>query len=136
MPMDAFDTDELAWMQAAQEDGMMDTCVVLSYADGATDAYGMPVRTWVESDEMACGYDGRRHTQQGVPAGTPGAQVELTDGRIRLPIDTVISVLDRIRVTHRFGVELSEAIEYEVIGEPRRGPSGLLVDVRRVTSDG
>lgn len=136
MPMDVFDAAELAWMQSDQESAMMDTCVVLNYMDGATDGYGMPVRTWVEGVETACGYDGRRHVEQGVPGGTPGAQAELTDGRIRLPIDTVINIVDRIRVTHRFGVLQSSAIDYELVGEPRRGPSGLLVDVRRVTTDG
>lgn len=134
--MDAFDSSELALMQAAQEAGMMDTCVVLKYVEGATDAYGMPLRTWVEGAMTVCGYDGRRHVEQGVPGGTGGAQVALTDGRIRLPLETEISIVDRVRVTQRFGVLLETPVDYELSGEPRRGPSGLLVDVRRVTSNG
>ncbi len=128
--MDIFDSDELSLMQSAQEAAMMDTCVLLKYVDGATDEYGMPRPVWVEGPILACGYDGRRHVEQGVPGGTDETQVELTDGRIRLPIDTDIRNLDKVRVTHRFGVLQEAALEYELVGAPRRGPSGLMVDVR------
>ena len=134
--MDAFSSDELTRMQAAQVDGMMDTCTVWRYMDGASDEYGMPNPTWVFGAICSCGYDGRRHVEAGVPGGTPITQAALTDGRIRLPIDTQISLLDRIELTHRFGVMLDAGVMYELAGEPRRGPSGLLCDVRKVSSNG
>lgn len=134
--MDAFSLSELSAMQAAQEAGMMDVGVILHHVDGATDAYGIPVDTWVEGSVTVCGYDGRRHIETGVPGGTGATQVALTDGRLRLPIDADVSTLDRFRLTERFGVMLETPILYEFIGETRRGPSGLLVDVRLVVSNG
>lgn len=130
--MDAFSLVELAAMQAAQEAGMMDSGVLLAHVPGGTDEYGIPVDTWVEGAVIACGYDGRRHIETGVPAGTDATQVALTDGRLRLPIDTVFDNLDRFRLTERFGVMLASPILFEFVGEPRRGPSGLLIDVKLV----
>lgn len=130
--MRALTTTELSRMQGAQESAMMDQGVILAYVAGAADEYGMPYPLWVEGVVTECGYDGQRRQETGVPAGTPDTQVELTDGRLRLPIDTAINRLDRFRLTHRFGVLLETALTFEMMGEPRRGPSGLLVDVRRV----
>jgi hypothetical protein len=132
----ALTTDELSRMQTTQESAMMDTCIILRCTDGCADEYGMPITAWVEGAAIVCGYDGRRHVEAGIPAGTPATQVALTDGRVRLPIETDISNLDRIELTHRFGVLLPEPALFEISGDPRRGPSGLLVDVRRVTSNG
>lgn len=130
--MNPFRAEELNRMQAAQEAGMMDACTVLRYESGGEDEYGMPIERWTEGATIACGYDGRRRSETGVPAGTDLTQVGLTDGRLRLPIDTVIGQTDRIRLTHRFGELLENSIVFDLIGEARRGPSGLLVDVRKV----
>lgn len=132
--MRAFTLTELSRMQGAQEGAMQDQGAILHYVAGVTDEYGMPVSVWVEGPVTECGYDGQRRQEAGVPAGTPDTQVELTDGRLRLPIDTTISRLDRFELTQRFGVMLETPVVFELMGEPRRGPSGLLVDVRRVTN--
>lgn len=134
--MRRFTTTELERMQGTQVQAMQDVCVILEHVDGVTDEYGMPVPVWIEGPVTECGYDGRRHLEAGVPAGTPTTQVEMTDGRLRLPIDTRIEITDRVRLTHRFGVMLATPIMYELTGEPRRGPSGLVVDVQKVVNNG
>lgn len=131
-----FTPDEFADMQTDQAAHMFDTCTLVIYVAGATDEYGMPLTTWVAGPVVACGYDGRRHAETGIPGGTEQTQVIITDGRVRLPIDTEIMTQDRLLVTHRFGVLLETPILYELVGEPRRGPSGLLCDIRRVVNNG
>jgi hypothetical protein len=68
--------------------------------------------------------------------GTENRRPDLTAERInvtvRLPITTTIKATDHVKITHRFGVALSTAQIYEVIGEIRRGPSGLQVDLQEI----
>jgi hypothetical protein len=58
------------------------------------------------------------------------AEAHVFDAQLRLPIDTEISNVDRVNITHRFGVMLETPIEYELLGEAMRGPSGLVVNLR------
>lgn len=126
--MNDFTATELSRMQTAQDAAMQDTCVVLEYSGGATDDYGMPLPAiYTAGDTLACGLDTNPRGE-----AMSGAQVAMVDARLRLPIGTVLDVRDRIRVTHRFGVAIT-AETYEILGVPRRGPSGLLVDLKRVT---
>ena len=127
MTMSAFSTDELEAMQATQESAMMDTCIVLEYSAGAADEYGFPDPAWNGGSSYDCGLDGGERREL-----LDETQVIEYDAVLRLPIDAEISQVDRIRITHRFGVELDTAVDYEIVSEPRRGPSGLLVELRKV----
>lgn len=117
---------ELAGMQATQVAAMMDQCELLIRTEVAADDYGMPVVRWLVSGTPMCGLDTKasREFRQ--------AEAPYYDARVRLAIDTDISGVDRVRVTHRFGVALDEAVEYEVVGEAMQGPSGLVVMLRSV----
>lgn len=125
--MKAFSTAELTRLQSAQVAAMQDTCVVQSYAR-TLDSYGSPVETFTDGSAIACGVDmtaGRENRRADM-------NVERIDATVRLPIGTVIKAADHVKVTHRFGVALGTALIFEVIGEIRRGPSGLRVDVQAV----
>jgi len=124
-----FNTDELTRMQAAQQAGMMDTCIVSTFAAGETDPYGEPSQSWTDGAATRCGLN--MATQREVMDGT---QVVLADAVLRLPIATVIGARDRVTVTHRFGVALNPVLNYEWIGEPMRGASGLRVNLRTRTN--
>ena len=109
---------------------MMDTCVILDYQDGLPSNLGKPMKMWTpRATATACGYNGQARREV-----MDGAQVVITDAVARLPIETTLERRSRIRVTHRFGVALSTEPEYEIIGEPRRGPSGLVLNLRSVTN--
>ena len=127
MTMADFSTAELAAMQATQESAMMDTCVVLEYSAGTADEYGYPDPAWNAGLSYACGLDGGGRREL-----LDEAQVVEYDAVLRLPIDAEVEQVDRIRITHRFGVELDTSVDYEIVAEPRRGPSGLLVTIRKV----
>jgi hypothetical protein len=120
---------ELIALQATQEAAMPDECMLLRRVETGTDAYGMPEVEWVASPPYPCGLADRASRE--VLAGT---QVPLYDARLRLPLalDGAIDEADRVRITKRFGQALASPAEYEFIGLPRRGPSGLVADLRKV----
>jgi hypothetical protein len=123
-----FQTGELTRFRSAQEAAMMDTAVRLVYREIAANEYGMAIKVWSEDEELACGYDATAIKQV-----MDGAQVILTDARLRLPNGTTLDNRDRFKVTKRFGEILDDPPTYEILGEPRQGPSGLLIDLRLVT---
>ncbi len=127
--MRAFQAGELSRMQATQEAAMMDTCVHLRRFTQEDD-YGNPVETFAEGESFACGIDLPPKNAEAQVNG----QVVMVDARLRLPLDaeTAIGNAERIRLTHRFGMALASDQDYEVIGEARRGPSGLVYNLRKV----
>lgn len=122
-----FSATELARMQAAQTSAMQDTGVRLAYS-ATTDAYGNPVASYTPGTPGPCGFDPTNDDEV-----QESGQVVTAEAAIRLPIDTVLDPRDRWRITHRFGVAVT-AMDYEIIGLPQRGPSGLVLKVRKVTS--
>jgi hypothetical protein len=126
-PMTSFTAAELACMQTTQESAMLDQCDLLqSFMTDRKDAYGQPVEQMVVKATLACGLDMRPSRE------TLNAEARLYDARLRLPIDTDVTGVDHVLVTHRFGVMLDTPLEYEVLGEPQRGPSGLRLELRGV----
>lgn len=126
--MTKFSPAELARMELAQTGAMQDKCIIMVYSAEDGD-YGpsMDYPTYTAGDPVVCGY---KPTSKEV---MDGSQVAMTDGKLRLPIGTDVSHLDRIRLTHRFGVALSTPETFEILGQPERGPSGLVLNLRMVT---
>lgn len=125
--MNVFTSAELSRMQGAQVGAMQDVCIVQSYSR-TLDSYGSPVETFADGSAIACGVD----MTAGRESRRADMNVERIDATVRLPIGTVIKATDHVKVTHRFGAALGTALIFEVIGEIRRGPSGLRVDVQAV----
>jgi len=122
-------TYQLSRMQDANEAAMWDTCRLVVRVTGAVDAYGHPAEMWAEgATDVACGLDLRSSYEV-----LRGTQVPRYDARLRLPIDTEITNVDRVKVTHRHGVALATPLVFEFIGQPRRGPQGLLVELKTLT---
>ena len=126
--MDAFATAELSGMQDTAEESMMDACTLGVWSSGSADAYGQRVETWTPGSPFACGFNPKGGREVAGAEATP----ILTDASVRLPIATVLNRKDQITITHRFGVALSPTQTFEIVGEPRRGPSGLQLDLRKV----
>lgn len=120
---------QLARMQDAAEAAMWDTCVILEYDGDAVDNYGQPAPEYTPRvPSVACGFNANLHREV-----MQGSQVVLTDAVLRLPIDTEMDNRDRVQISHRHGVELDDPPQYELIGEPARGPSALVLNLRLVT---
>ena len=117
---------ELATMRATKDDAMMDTCVILRY--GSTkNAYNLPDVTYTpDASGTACGFEAN-------PSKEVLDQVPMSEARVRLPIGTTLDHKDRIRITHRFSETESSPITFDVVGLTKRGPSGSLVWLKKVT---
>lgn len=128
--MRSFTATELDRMQTTQESAMQDTCVLLARTEGATDDYGYPAVTWTTVDTVDCGF---RPLNKGEFMGD--AEVDMPDAKLRLSIDNATDTdnFDRVQITHRFGVALTAALTFEIIGSAERGPSGLVLNLRLVT---
>ena len=113
---------------------MSDTCTLILRGESTADDYGLPTVVWTEGAGIACGLDlgggsGAKHSRQ----VQPGTFVPVYDARLRLPIGTDVLNLDRVRVTHRHGEALATGLLFSVIGEPMRGPLGLVLLLKTVT---
>lgn len=127
--MRLFQTAELSRLQTAQNNAMQDTCVIQAYS-ATFDTYGAPVITFTDGAPMACGFD--------PTGGKKNRRVDLTalhvDATVRLPIGTAVNAKDRIKVTRRFGAWLAAALVFDVQGSPQQGPSGLVLELAKVTA--
>lgn len=107
---------------------MLDTCLIMHFDGSEMDDYGHPQPAYSVCTETRCGFDPTASRE--VMADTA---VVLTDARLRLPLDTEVDPKDRVKVTHRYGRELSSQPAYEIVGEPMAGPSGLVLDLKLAT---
>lgn len=123
-----FTADDLARMRASQTGHMQDLCIIQVYTR-TFNSFGEPVVTYVDAlSSTVCGLDMRpgaeRHNQQ-------NTALEY-DATIRLPIETSMDARNRIKVTQRFGEDLTTPLVFEVVGSVQRGPSGIRLMLRRV----
>ncbi len=123
-----FTTAELTGLQTAQDVHMMDTCTIDVYTDAGADAFGNPNPSWVAGVAMACGF-----RSDVIDEELDTSNVPIIDAKVRLPIGTTINPQNRITITKRHGVTLSPSRRFEIVGEPKRGPSGLVLDLKAVT---
>ena len=121
-----FTTDDLSFFQTTQETYMQDTGKVGTYSV-AENTYGEMIVTYTFGDAMDCGF---RHLTAREIERLEGIALPV-DAEIRLAIDTTITGKDQFKLTHRFSVDVTDET-YQVVGEPRRGPSGLQVFLRLV----
>lgn len=123
----SFSSLELAGQQYAQQAHMMDTGTVDVYTDAGDDAYNNPNPSWVAGTPTACGFMATRDEE-----GNEAGKVPLRDARLRLPIGTTITAKDQFTLTKRHGIAITP-VTYAVVGTPKQGPSGLVVDLELVT---
>jgi hypothetical protein len=124
-----FSAGELSRMQGTQESAMMDTVQRLERSV-VKDQYNADSETFTPGTSYPGGFDPDPSTE-----GMAASEVAMMDAKLRMPlsVDGVIGTGDRVRITHRFGVALDSPPDFEVVGLPERGPSGLVLTLKRVT---
>lgn len=128
--MRAFAPAELSGMQRTQNAAMMDTCIIYAHSATSQNAYGKPGATYTLGVRRTpCGYDATASDE--ILQGNESVTV---DAVFRLPVGTQIAALDRVQLVARFGTDLVTPILFEVIGMPDGGPSGIVVNARKVVS--
>ena len=136
--MPLFSTAQLAMMQGVQNAHMQDEGWAYRYDPTAVNAYNLPVAAYTRaSHATVCGFEPTASEVQ------RSGEVGTIDGKLRLPIGTVINEHDLFLLTKRYGVALTDTSVvngsnvtgqlYSVFGPPERGPSGLVVKLKSVT---
>lgn len=122
-------SDDLIWMRAGNEGLFTGTCVRMVYTMALTRS-GAEETTWPDGATYPCRF--------GSLSGSENPGQDLTKLRygatLCLAHDAVFDYRDRVRLTHHLGEELAEPEEFEIVGHPERGPSGLLLQLRRITA--
>ncbi|NNJ10585.1 hypothetical protein EKD04_009615 [Chloroflexales bacterium ZM16-3] len=90
-------------------DTMRDRCIVLRSTEGAQDAHGMPMMSYVAGSPVPCGFSIRSRREV-----MGGAQVVVEVTAIRLPLSEPVTTLDRIRLIARTGRDFVSPIVYEI----------------------
>lgn len=118
---------EISRMQTTQQGSLHETVVVQRYSSVA-DSYGNPTPTYTDQAAISGGL--RFMTPREVQRT---GEVPIIDAELRLPISTVLDDRDRIKITHRYGTALAIVWVFELVAPPKRGPSGLVCQLRWVT---
>jgi len=121
-----FTAGELQGFSRTQSESLQDTCTIDRYS-ASYNSYGEPVISYVTSSGILCGVNmtGGRESYKDQMIVTNSDLV------LRLPMDTLIDKKDRVTITKRYGVAVS-GIQYQVISDPRKGVSGIQVDLSRI----
>lgn len=127
--MAALTAQQMERMRLTQEAHMMDQGHVMTFHDGEKDIHNVPVPSWMMQPATKCGFRFANKTDEVQGRG----DVPTIDAELRLPKGTQICKWDRFRLTHRLGVALDMITEFEIVGEPRLGPSGIVCDVMLAT---
>jgi hypothetical protein len=112
-------------LAAVQMAHMQDQCNIGRHVSSGTSSLGDPVDFWPYTTGTVCGLEMTGGTEQykGQIFSTP------VDAILRLPKGTEISVEDKILMVS--GTASGDT--FEVIGEPRKGPTGIRINLRRIT---
>lgn len=127
MPL-SLSASELSQLQTEYEATFSDTGQIGTRTTD-TNAMNETEKTWSYGDALACGFQYLGGTER-----SRGAEGTITpvNARVRLPRGTSISPLSRFKLTHRYGTVLSTPQEFDVVGYPQEGPSGVVVDLQEV----
>lgn len=121
---------ELTGMRDTVESSFFDVCQLgtPTVAEDAADPGADPgADTYDYGDAIACGFD---------PAvageAQDGSAAPLVDAVLRLPVGTTVTEIYRVRLTQRHGETLDTAEDYRIEGPPERGPSALVLKLKRI----
>lgn len=122
-----FDAQTLAQLRRTQEASMMHECDIEPYivGDDGSISYGQPVHS-------ICGFMYETRSQNAV---NDLYEIIQANGELRLPLDVVIGMRDRVTITKSFGRALDPAPRFEVCELPDSfGPSGHVVKLKEIYS--
>ncbi len=116
-------------MRNTQTAAMMDACKLLT-PSATTGDFGQHGATYSEGSEIACGFESPTAQRGGTLAGVE----VILNARVRLDLTNGANVTPnhRIKLTKRLGTALATAETYRVVGWPKRGPTGFVVELERI----
>lgn len=123
-------TGEMARMAGVQESAMLSRVEILEGIETGTDAWNKKTVMHQLKATSVCGFD-TTNTQEVMDT----AEVVTIDAVARLPLalDGTVVNTDRIRLVELWGSEVPTPLSYEIVGQPERGPSALVLNLKLVT---
>lgn len=128
----AFSTTELTGMRSAQADHMMDTCLVREHSDGARSARGLVSSDFTDATPIDCGLELKFGFERYVGMTDRNVKYIQYNGILRVPIGTVITEKDIVRITHRHGEAITPALDFEVVSPETRGATASRYLLKKV----
>jgi len=127
-----FRSSTLVRMREVQDAHMQDVCHILTYDTTWEDVddYGIPVDEYLTEVETICGL--KLYSPKEIHAS---GEVPVILGELRLPIGTEVDTRSRVSIVERYGETLTEPMLFDITGPVRRGPSGLVVNLRAVDEE-
>jgi hypothetical protein len=120
---------QIAQMRHTQSDLMGDTCQIGVFSAGNADAHGTIRGTYTYGSVLSCGFEWRGQSEQ----HTQIMSTFNADAVLRVPVTSSVASRDRVKVTHRYGEDITD-LTFEVIGVGMRGPTATLVFLKQVTT--
>lgn len=119
--------NRLSRVRAVQKDHMFDTVVRLVWSS-EKDSLNADIPTWTAGATLRCGIDMTGGSEQ-----RDGGRIMVRwDARLRLPLGTVVDLRDRFRIVAHFGQSVLDETVYEIVSPPEEGPSGIVLNLRKV----
>ena len=133
-----FSPSDISKMRATQVTSLLDLCIIERYTRTINE-FGEPISDYVDDGidaygdcldggdaiETECGFEPKAGREQ---EGQDYTKVE-HDGIIRLPIETLITAQDRVRIVQRHGEDIIP-VTYEIVSPIQRGISGIRLVVK------
>lgn len=126
--MTLYGADELVALRAAQVAAMADSCQIGTVATAQDSIGDLVAAAPAFGAEIACGLQ-----MLGGDEGRGPLTVVSARARLRLPHGTAVSATSVVRITKRQGTAIT-ALEYEVVGEPQIGASGVVCELKKVST--
>lgn len=125
-------------LSATEYSRMRSTCVAtffdsckLGTATAAAFGSDPGASTYSYANDIACGFE--PEISAAIGEGGDGIQAPLFDAKLRLPVDTDITNIDRVQMTARHGTALDPVEYYTIDGKPALGPSALVLKLKLIT---
>lgn len=121
------DSEQLAHFRERQLLSLMDTCHRMTHSYTSNDT-NEQIDTYTEvNTDIACGLDDKPGRENRRDKDT----IVSYDAIIRLQITIDWNVKDRIKITKRFGENITPII-YDIVSPAQKGPSGVRFQLKKV----
>lgn len=126
--------NEFAVMQKTHIDAMRDQCVLMEPQETAV-RYNKQKTTYTDAGSTVCGFNPGTANGSASDEVLDTTVVVLTKPTLRLPADTMIAASWRVRITHRNGQLLAQALTFDVVGDPATIGTAIVVELATVTRE-
>lgn len=118
---------ERAAMIATHNAVLWDRGHILTYQEGAVDAYGKPTPTYTPGEGIPCAY----HPLPSHEVKPFGAETLVVEGTLLVPLGSIIRHRDRFQMTHHLSDPI-RPLTFAIVGNPTPGVVALSCRVRSI----